>query len=116
MSILKSESHDPDVALEFRDKFEFFSKLSCNLTDKLQSLLYLSENYVSASDFKQFINGVVSSWNSVNKRVRLLYFTFMHFLCKYLQDRRVNYTGLRKILQDSSWQSYAIWDTVIGAP
>lgn len=80
MSILKSEGHGPDVALEFRDKFELFGKLSCNLMDKLQSLLYLSENYTSASDLRQFINGIVSSWNSINKQERLfLYFTFIHF-------------------------------------
>ncbi|XP_018317213.1 uncharacterized protein [Mycetomoellerius zeteki] len=69
VNILKSESHGPDVALEFRDKFELFRKLLCNLTDKLQSLLYLSENYISASDFKQFINRIVGSWNSINKQV-----------------------------------------------
>lgn len=86
VGILKSEGHSPDVTLEFRDKFELFSKLSCNLTDKLQSLLYLSENYISASDFKQFINGIVGLWSSINKQVKLLYFTFMHFLYKYLQD------------------------------
>lgn len=72
VSILRSEGHGPDVALEFRDKFEIFGKLSCNLTDKLQSLLYLSENYTSTSDFKQFINGIVDLWNSVSKKVRLL--------------------------------------------
>ncbi|KYN30699.1 hypothetical protein ALC56_14997 [Trachymyrmex septentrionalis] len=69
VNILKSEGHGPDVALEFHDKFELFRKLLCNLTDKLQSLLYLSENYTSTSDFKQFINRIVGSWNSINKQV-----------------------------------------------
>lgn len=69
MNILKSEGHGPDVTLEFYDKFELFRKLLCNLTDKLQSLLYLSENYTSTSDFKQFINRIVGSWNSINKQV-----------------------------------------------
>lgn len=81
VNILKSEGNGPDVALEFRDKFELFGKLSCNLTDKLQSLLYLSENYTSSSDLKQFVNGIVNSWSSINKQERLLYFTFMHFFC-----------------------------------
>jgi len=90
MSILKSEGHGPDVALEFRDKLELFGKLLCNLTDKLQSLLYLSKNYTSASDFKQFVNGIVRSWSSINKQVKLPYFTFMHFLYKYLQDWCMN--------------------------
>ncbi|XP_012058540.1 PREDICTED: uncharacterized protein LOC105621684 [Atta cephalotes] len=69
VNILKSEGHGPDVTLEFHDKFELFRKLLCNLTDKLQSLLYLSENYTSTSDFKQFINRIVGSWNSINKQV-----------------------------------------------
>lgn len=88
VSILKSEGHGPDVALEYRDKFELFGKLSCKLTDKIQSLLYLSENYTSASDFKQFVNGIVGSWSSINKQVKVfcIYFTFMHFSYKYLQD------------------------------
>jgi len=90
VSILKSEGHGPDVALEFRDKFELFGKLLCNLTDKLQSLLYLSKNYTSASDFKQFVNGIISSWSSINKQVKLPYFIFMHFLYKYLQDWCMN--------------------------
>ncbi|EGI67306.1 hypothetical protein G5I_04113 [Acromyrmex echinatior] len=70
VNILKSEGHGPDVTLEFYDKFELFRKLLCNLTDKLQSLLYLSENYTSTSDFKQFINRIVGSWNSINKQLR----------------------------------------------
>ncbi|KYN13545.1 hypothetical protein ALC57_14251 [Trachymyrmex cornetzi] len=69
VNILKSEGHGPDVALEFHDKFELFRKLLCNFTDKLQSLLYLSENYTSTSDFKQFINRIVGSWNSINEQV-----------------------------------------------
>ncbi|XP_018398129.1 PREDICTED: uncharacterized protein LOC108776114 [Cyphomyrmex costatus] len=69
VSILKSEGYGPDIVLEFRDKFELFRKLLCNLTDKLQSLLYLSENYTSTNDFKQFISRIVSSWNSINKQV-----------------------------------------------
>ncbi|XP_028049502.1 uncharacterized protein LOC105837830 isoform X2 [Monomorium pharaonis] len=69
VSILKSEGQGSDVTLEFCDKFELFGKLSGNLTDKLQSLLYLSENYTSASDFKQFVNGIVGLWSSVNKQV-----------------------------------------------
>lgn len=81
VNILKSESHGPDVALEFRDKFELFRKLLCNLTDKLQSLLYLSENYISASDFKQFINRIVGSWNSINKQVKLIYILHLWISC-----------------------------------
>lgn len=69
VSILKSEGYGPDISLEFRDRFELFGKLSCDLTDKLQSLLYLSENYTSASDLKQFINGIVGAWSSINKQV-----------------------------------------------
>ncbi|XP_011876462.1 PREDICTED: uncharacterized protein LOC105566786 [Vollenhovia emeryi] len=70
VNILKSEGRSPDVSLDFRDKFELFGKLSCSLTDKLQSLLYLSENYVCASDFKLFISEIVGSWSSINKQVR----------------------------------------------
>lgn len=86
MSILKSEGYGPDISLEFRDRFELFGKLSCDLTDKLQSLLYLSENYTSASDLKQFINGIVGAWSSINKQVKL--FVLLHLcisLYKYLQ-------------------------------
>ncbi|XP_011635883.1 uncharacterized protein LOC105426377 [Pogonomyrmex barbatus] len=68
--ILKAEGHGPDVALEFRDKLELFGKLLSNVTDKLQSLLYLSENYAFVSnDFNQFMNGIADSWCSINKQI-----------------------------------------------
>ncbi|XP_077262451.1 uncharacterized protein LOC143897546 [Temnothorax americanus] len=69
VSILKSESHGPDVTLEFRDKFELFGQLLCNLTCKLESLLYLSENYISTNDPKQFMSGIVRTWNCIKKQV-----------------------------------------------
>ncbi|EZA49591.1 hypothetical protein X777_12136 [Ooceraea biroi] len=70
VSILRMENHNSDIDLKFRDKLELFGKLSCNLTGKLESLLYLSENYTSTSnDFKQFTNGIVGLWISVNKQI-----------------------------------------------
>lgn len=74
VNILKTESCSLDVDLKFRDKLEWFGKVSSSLTDKLQSLLYLSENYSSVNnDLKQFVNGIVNLWISVNKQVKLLY-------------------------------------------
>ncbi|KAL6441916.1 hypothetical protein ACFW04_002355 [Cataglyphis niger] len=69
VSILKTESDNSDIDLKFRDKLERFDKLSCNATDKLQSLLYLSENYTANSDLKKFINRITSLWLSVNKQI-----------------------------------------------
>ncbi|XP_032664971.1 uncharacterized protein LOC116841300 [Odontomachus brunneus] len=70
VNILKTESCSLDVDLKFRDKLEWFGKMSSRLTDKIQSLLYLSENYSSVnSDLKQFVNGIVNLWISVNKQV-----------------------------------------------
>ncbi|XP_071638088.1 uncharacterized protein [Temnothorax longispinosus] len=81
VSILKSESHGPDVTLEFRDKFELFGQLLCNLTCKFESLLYLSENYISTNDPKQFMSGIVRTWNCIKKQVRHLYFTYLCISC-----------------------------------
>ncbi|EFN76139.1 hypothetical protein EAI_08717 [Harpegnathos saltator] len=70
VSTLKAESCSSDIDLKFRDKLEWFGKVSSSLTDKLQSLLYLSENYSFVNnDLKQFVNGIVNLWISVNKQV-----------------------------------------------
>lgn len=74
VNILKTESCSSDIDLKFRDKLECFGKMSNSLMDKLQSLLYLSENYSSVNnDLKQFVNGIVNLWISVNKQVKLLH-------------------------------------------
>ncbi|XP_020292964.1 uncharacterized protein LOC109859280 isoform X2 [Pseudomyrmex gracilis] len=67
VSILKTESFN--VTLKFRDKLEWFGKLSCTVTDKLQSLLYLSKSYTCNNDLKQFINEIDILWTSVKKQV-----------------------------------------------
>ncbi|XP_014485887.1 PREDICTED: uncharacterized protein LOC106750219 [Dinoponera quadriceps] len=70
VNILKTESCSSDIDLKFRDKLEWFGNVSSSLTDKLQSLLYLSENYNAVNnDLKQFVNGIVNLWISVNKQV-----------------------------------------------
>ncbi|XP_070163198.1 uncharacterized protein [Polyergus mexicanus] len=69
VSILKTESHNSDIDFKFRDELECFGKLSCNVTDKLQSLLYLSENYTASSDLKKFINRINGLWISANKQI-----------------------------------------------
>ncbi|KAM0724537.1 hypothetical protein ACS0PU_009618 [Formica fusca] len=69
VSILKTESHNSDIDFKFRDKLECFGKLSCNVTDKLQSLLYLSENHTASSDLKKFINRINGLWISANKQI-----------------------------------------------
>ncbi|XP_029169099.1 uncharacterized protein LOC114939042 [Nylanderia fulva] len=74
VSILKTENLNLNIDLKFRDKVELFSKLSCNVTDKLQSLLYLSENYTANNDLKKFANSMTSLWYSVNKKICEKYF------------------------------------------
>lgn len=106
------ESHNPDVDLKFRDKLELFGKLSCSLTDKLESLLHLSENYTStSSDFKQFADGIVGLWVSVNKQVkRKLWFTYLCIIveiCTYLMMKNFTqiYDKCSKIRMASRTQS-----------
>lgn len=85
MNLLKTESYNSDIDLRFRDKLEWFGKLSCNVADKLHSLLYLSENYTASNDLKKFINGITGLWISANKQVRytLLYNLLLHLFYIY---------------------------------
>ncbi|GAB1869027.1 hypothetical protein CAJAP_10106 [Camponotus japonicus] len=69
VNLLKTESYNSDIDLRFRDKLEWFGKLSCNVADKLHSLLYLSENYTASNDLKKFINGITGLWISANKQI-----------------------------------------------
>lgn len=92
MNILKTENN-LDIDLKFRDKLEWFGKLSCNMTDKLQSLLYLSENYTASVNLKKFINEITGLWISVNKKVKLydlnLLYIYIYIYEKEREKERV---------------------------
>lgn len=76
MRILKEEQY-LDFDLKYRDKHERFHKLSDNVTDKLQSLLHLSENYTCASNsLKKFVIRIEALRISFIKQVKPLYFTY----------------------------------------
>jgi len=85
--ILKAESYNSDFDLKYRDKLEWFRKLSYNVTDKLQSLLHLSENYTCASNsLKQFVSRIDALRISVIKQVKASVFHLSILLFKYLQS------------------------------
>lgn len=91
MCILKAESNS-DFNLKYRDKLEWFRRLSYNVNDKLQSLLHLSENYTCASNsLKQFVSRIDALRISVIKQVKPLYFTYP--FC-YSRIYKVKHVGL----------------------
>ncbi|KAG7189421.1 hypothetical protein KM043_017125 [Ampulex compressa] len=71
VAILKVEAHhDSLIGYQLQAKFEWYTEVSRNLSDKLNSLWSLAETNCSASPgIKQFVEYVSSSWARTSKQI-----------------------------------------------